>query len=60
MLSYLVFCRKKKENSSPTHDIPIDPNEPTYCLCNQVALKFSSKIHCRLASLWNKLPWKAS
>jgi inhibitor-of-growth protein 1 len=27
---------KKERESSPT-EIPIDPNEPTYCLCNQVS-----------------------
>ncbi|XP_046859628.1 inhibitor of growth protein 1-like [Xenia sp. Carnegie-2017] len=31
------FNRKRKKENSPTPDIPIDPNEPTYCLCNQVS-----------------------
>lgn len=29
--------KRTKENNSPTPDVPIDPNEPTYCLCNQVS-----------------------
>ncbi|EDO43857.1 predicted protein [Nematostella vectensis] len=36
--------RKKKTQDSPTHNIPIDPNEPTYCLCNQVS--FGEMIGC--------------
>ena len=30
------FRGKSKNQGSPTPEFPIDPNEPTYCLCNQV------------------------
>jgi hypothetical protein len=35
-IDHLFCCRKVKNQSSPQPDIPIDPNEPTYCLCKQV------------------------
>lgn len=35
---------KSKNQDSPTPEFPIDPNEPTYCLCNQVS--FGEMIGC--------------
>ncbi|CAH3152588.1 unnamed protein product, partial [Pocillopora meandrina] len=35
---------KSKNQDSPTPEYPIDPNEPTYCLCNQVS--FGEMIGC--------------
>lgn len=35
---------KSKNQGSPTPEFPIDPNEPTYCLCNQVS--FGEMIGC--------------
>ncbi|KAK3736156.1 hypothetical protein QZH41_015549 [Actinostola sp. cb2023] len=39
-----VSRKKAKNQSSPQADIPIDPNEPTYCLCKQVS--FGEMIGC--------------
>ncbi|KXJ28251.1 inhibitor of growth protein 1 [Exaiptasia diaphana] len=39
-----VSRKKTKNQSSPQADIPIDPNEPTYCLCKQVS--FGEMIGC--------------
>ncbi|XP_020600669.1 uncharacterized protein LOC110039856 [Orbicella faveolata] len=43
----VLFCflrGKSKNQDSPTPEFPIDPNEPTYCLCNQVS--FGEMIGC--------------
>lgn len=66
--SFLAFnCFRRKKENSPTPDIPIDPNEPTYCLCNQVNwgkdLKmFSCILKLRLSQLgfiwWNDWLWQ--
>ncbi|XP_031573130.1 inhibitor of growth protein 1-like [Actinia tenebrosa] len=39
-----VSRKKAKNQNSPQPDIPIDPNEPTYCLCKQVS--FGEMIGC--------------
>ena len=38
MFYFFLYRKRTKENNSPTPDVPIDPNEPTYCLCNQVSV----------------------
>lgn len=36
--------KKKKEKEVVTEDIPIDPDEPTYCICNRIS--FGDMIGC--------------
>ena len=36
--------KKKKEKEVVTEDVPIDPDEPTYCICNRIS--FGDMIGC--------------
>lgn len=44
--------QKKRSLPAPTDvDQPIDPNEPTYCICGQVCIETSLKITFLVASI---------